>query len=68
MPLVRKRPELDPNEKFIVKEAQSKLGVTAKIFTKYRKLGLIEPINPLSTRPKFTGESIMLCYDKAIML
>lgn len=68
MPLVRKRPKLDPEATFMVKEAERELGVVPRTFMKYRNLGLISPINPCSGTPKFTGEAIMLCWDKAILL
>lgn len=68
MPLVKKRPVLDPEKIFLVKDAEAVLTVSAKTFRKYRQLGLITPINPLSETPKFSGEAIMVCWDKAILL
>lgn len=66
MPLHATRPVLDPDGYFMAKEAAAFLGVTHRIFMKYRRKGFIAPVNEGSTRPKFLGQAIMNCYDKAI--
>lgn len=68
MPIKNIRPALNPKELFNVKAVQAALGVSAKTLRKYREQGLIFPINPGSERPRFSGESIMQCWDKAICL
>lgn len=68
MPLNSSRPQLVPDQVFISKEAAGILGVSHKTFLKYRDMGLITPINPGSTRPKYFGRDIMQCYDAALLL
>lgn len=68
MPLIPIRPELAEDRLFMVKEVLVALSVTNKTLLKYRKAGIIEPVNPDSNRPLFSGRSVMECWDKAIHL
>lgn len=66
MPLIQTRPNLPPLKTYMVKEAAKELGIDKKIFYRFKAKGFIEPLNPGSTRPRYTGESIMLCWDMAV--
>lgn len=62
-------PTPDPQGRYSVKAAVIMLGTCHKVFQKLRRAGLIEPINPDNkSRPKFSGQSIIDCWDKATKL
>lgn len=59
------QPGCNPNGVYSVKRACMEIGVSYKTFSKYRRLGLITPLNPENkNRPKFTGQSIIDCWKK----
>lgn len=62
-------PTCNPNGVYSVKQACAELGISQKTLTKYRLLGIIAPLNPMNiNRPKFSGQSIIDCWKKSIML
>lgn len=68
MALTTKRPIVGKADIFDVKRAAKILGVCTKTIRKYRELGLISPVNPHSLRPKYSGQSLMQCWDRAVQL
>ena len=61
------RPTCDPNGVYSVKRTCAELGVSHKTLMKYRKSGYITPLNPGNIfRPKYSGESIINCWDRLI--
>jgi predicted site-specific integrase-resolvase len=67
--MIENVPNCDPNSVFSVKRTCAELGVSRKTLKKYRDLGILNPINPDNHfRPKYTGQSIIDCWNKAVML
>ncbi|MCM1311097.1 MAG: DNA-binding protein [Bacteroides sp.] len=67
--MIETRPTCDPEGVFSVKRTCAELGVCHKTLRKLRSLGLIEPVNPGNrARLKYTGRSIIDCWDKASRL
>lgn len=59
------QPKCNPDGVYSVKRACAELGVSFKTFDKYRMMGLIAPLNPCNrTRPKYSGQSIIDCWNK----
>ena len=57
------QPECDPNGVYSVKRACAALGVSNKTFTKWRRKGIILPLNPGNARrPLFSGKSLIDCW------
>lgn len=63
------QPKCNPKGIYCVKRACAELGVSFKTFRRYREMGLIAPVNPQNRyRPKFSGQSIIDCWNKLITL
>ena len=58
------RPTCNPNGIYSVKQTCAELGISNKTLYKYKECGYIRPINPTNVcRPKYTGQSIIDCWD-----
>ena len=68
MAMIETRPKCDPTAVFSVKRTCAELGVCHKTLRKLRRLGLISPCNCNPHRLKYTGQSIIDCWDKATVL
>jgi len=67
--MIELKPTCDPKGVYNVKRTCAELGVCHKTLRKYRDCGYIKPINPNNTtRPKFSGLSIILCWLMLIRL
>ena len=56
-------PECDPNGVYSVKRVCAALEICYKTFSKWRKNGVITPLNPQNTRrPLFSGQSVIDCW------
>lgn len=63
------KPVCDPNGVYSVKRTCAELGISHKTLRKYRENGYIEPVNPDNVRrPKYSGKSIIDCWEKLIRL
>lgn len=63
------QPILDPNGVYSGKRTCAELGVSYKTLQKYRENGYIRQHNPENTtRPRYTGKSIMDCWKKVSAL
>lgn len=62
------RPMCDPKGVFSVKLTCAELGICHKTLRKLRRSGLISPCNNNPRRLKYTGQSILDCWDKATKL
>lgn len=63
------KPVCNPNGVYSVKRTCAELGISHKTLRKYRENGYIEPINPDNVRrPKYSGKSIIDCWEKLIRL
>lgn len=66
--MIESRPKCDPDGVFSVKRTCAELGVCHKTLRKLRRQGLIVPCNGNPHRLKYTGQSIIDCWDKASRL
>ena len=66
--MIEIRPKCDPDGVFSVKRTCAELGVCHKTLRKLRRMGLISPCNSNPRRLKYTGQSIIDCWDKAKVL
>ncbi len=66
--MIESRPKCDPGGVFSVKRTCAELGVCHKTLRKLRSQGLIAPCNNNPYRLKYTGQSIIDCWDKASRL
>ena len=58
------KPTCNPDGVYSVKRTCAELGISHKTLQKYREKGYIMPINPQNiSRPKYTGQSIIDCWD-----
>lgn len=58
------RPICHPKGTYSVKRTCAELGVSNKTLRKYRDCGYIKPLNPSNaSRPLFSGQSIIDCWD-----
>ena len=63
------RPTCDPEGVYSVKRTCAELGVSHKTLKKYRDNGYISPLNPgNSSRPKYSGQSIIDCWNTLMKL
>ena len=63
------KPTCNPNGVYSVKRTCAELGISHKTLRKYRENGYIEPVNPNNIhRPKYSGKSIIDCWEKLIRL
>jgi len=63
------KPTCDPDGVYSVKRTCMELGVSNKTLCKYKKCGYIKPVNPNNVyRPKYTGRSIIDCWNILITL
>ena len=63
------RPTPNPDGRYSVKSTCYLLGVCHKKLQQLRRAGLITPINLDNVaRPKYSGQSIIDCWDKATTL
>lgn len=58
------KPMCDPEGVYCVKRACAVLDVSKRTLQKYRQRGYISPINANKARYKYTGQSIIDCWDK----
>lgn len=63
--MIEFRPKCQPDAVFNVKRTCAELGVCNKTLRKLRRMGLISPCNSNPRRLKYTGQSIIDCWDKA---
>ncbi len=57
-------PSCAPNGVYSVKRTCAELGISHKTLRKYRLNGYITPLNPNNVyRPKFSGQSIIDCWN-----
>ena len=57
-------PTCNPKGVYSVKRTCAELGISHKTLQKCREKGYIIPINPDNThRPKYTGQSIIDCWN-----
>ena len=57
-------PKCDPMGLYSVKRTCAVLEVCKKTLQKYRRQGIIAPINNNPKRYKYTGQSIIDCWEK----
>lgn len=58
------KPTCDPEGVYSVKRTCAELGISNKTLRKYREYGYIKPLNPENVcRPKFSGRSIIACWN-----
>lgn len=62
------RPDCDPEGVFSVKRTCAELGICKKTLRRLRLRGLIAPCNDNPHRYKYTGRSIIDCWEKACKL
>ena len=63
--MTESRPMCDPKGVFSVKRTCAELGVCYMTLRKLRRMGLISPCNNNPRRLKYTGQSILNCWEKA---
>lgn len=63
--MIEIRPTCDPEGVFSVKRTCAELGVCYMTLRKLRRMGLISPCNNNPRRLKYTGQSILDCWEKA---
>lgn len=58
------KPTCDPNGVYCVKRTCAALDVCKRTLQKYRQRGYIVPINDNRARYKYSGQSIIDCWNK----
>ena len=62
-------PDCNPNGVYSVKRACVVLDICHKTFSKWRKNGIITPLNPENIhRPLFSGQSLIDCWHSMAKL
>jgi len=67
--MIESKPMVDPAGVYSVKRTCAKLEISYKTLRSYRMKGLIQPMNPTTSRRlKYTGQSILDCWSKICLL